>query len=119
MEPEGSLPHSQEFLTCSYPEPEQSTNPVHVTLKRVSGAETSSVPIPHNKQIDLLVHHIAAEIWRVVRCQRHRDVLLPARRDSSVGIATGYGFDFQNGKTCPIFTASRLTLYPIQIFLSK
>ena len=26
MEPEGSLPHSQEPATCSYPEPEQ-TNP--------------------------------------------------------------------------------------------
>jgi hypothetical protein len=29
MKPEGSIPNSQEFSTCPYPEPDQ-TNPVHI-----------------------------------------------------------------------------------------
>jgi hypothetical protein len=45
MEPKGSIPHSQELSTCSYPEPDQSS-PHHPIPPLQDPSMLGGVPVP-------------------------------------------------------------------------
>jgi hypothetical protein len=49
MEPEGSLPHSQEPATCPYPEPYQSSPCPHISIRTYLQIETvrESLNLPY------------------------------------------------------------------------
>jgi hypothetical protein len=45
MEPEGSLPHSQEPATCPYPEPAQSSSCPHIPLPEYNNNNNNNIII--------------------------------------------------------------------------
>jgi hypothetical protein len=67
MEPEGSLPRSQELFTCKYPEPDQSS-PQHSILSLKGPSLRAGIPV----RIRLVFRYIAVGIPSLYTLPSHK-----------------------------------------------